>query len=512
MKSLRQLINLLVTSGVVALGLLATASFLGTAQSDTAVQRALMAKDVTADILPPPMYLVELRLVLSQAVEGSLPVARAQAELSQLEKDYADRVAYWRSHPPAGLETYLLGAQHESAQRFMMSAETVLKAVSSGDNAAAATALKAAHAAYLTHRAGVDVTVRASTAFSNVVVADHERAVQSSAWILGSLLFVSFALLMFFGWWTQRGVRAVLGGEPEQMATVARAVSRGNLAVHVPVAPGDNTSVMAAMATMCERLAQLVSQVRASSSGIASGSGQIATGSTDLRHRTGEQASELQQTAAAMEQISSTVENNADTAGQATRLANSASAVATRGAEVMHRVVSTMDDITASSKKIADITSVIDGIAFQTNILALNAAVEAARAGEQGRGFAVVASEVRSLAQRSAAAAKEISSLIGSSVEKVETGSQLVGDAGSTMNDIVAQVKRVADLIGEISLATSEQKNGIGMISGAITKLDTATQQNAVLAEESASAAHSLTRQVEDLVRTVGDFQLEARR
>lgn len=510
MKSLRQLINLLVASGLVASTLLAASSWRGMAQTDTAVHRALVSKDVTADILPPPMYLIELRLVLSQAVEGSMPLDRARAESARLESEYGDRVRYWRARPPFGLESALLGTQHEAAQRFFGSARAVLDALGSGDRAALAASLQSANGVYLEHRAGVDETVKASAAFAEVVLADYQAVSKATVWLQAGVFLLASVLLLLFGRWAHRSVRATVGGEPDQLASIAREVAHGNLSIKVPVASGDTTSVMAAMCTMCERLTLLVSAVRSSSNGIAGGSSQIASGSADLRHRTGEQATELQQTASAMERISSTVQNNADIAGQATRLANSATAVATQGAEMMHRVVNTMEDITASSKKIADITSVIDDIAFQTNILALNAAVEAARAGEQGRGFAVVATEVRGLAQRSAAAAREISKLIGSSVERVEAGSLLVGDAGATMSDIMTQVKRVADLIGQISHASSEQKHGIGLISGAITKLDTSTQQNAVLADESASAAQGLSAQVEELVRMVNGFQLRA--
>ena len=499
----------MIASGLGSVAVLTASSFIGTHRANEAMQQALVAKDVTADILPPPMYLIETRLVLSQAVEGSMPVERARSEFARLEKEYQDRVTYWSAHPPAGLVTSLMGPQHEAALRFFKAAGPVLQAKAAGNAAAAAVALAAAHTAYLDHRAGVDATVTAAASFSDRVLAEHDRVVATTHWIQALAFIAASILLLGLGRWIRRGVRGMLGGEPDQLVSVASAVTRGHLSVHVPVAAGDTFSVMASMAAMCARLTQLVGLVRDSSEGIASGSAQIASGSAELRRRTSEQAGELQQTAAAMEQISSTVENNADTAGQAAQLAGSASAVATLGAEVMHRVVATMDDITASSKKIADITSVIDGIAFQTNILALNAAVEAARAGEQGRGFAVVASEVRSLAQRCAAAAKEISGLIGSSVEKVETGSRLVGDAGATMNDIVAQVRRVADLIGEISHATREQKIGIGTISGAITQLEAATQQNVALAEASASVSDRLSEQVGELLRTVDGFQIE---
>ena len=299
-----------------------------------------------------------------------------------------------------------------------------------------------------------------------------------------------------------------LGAEPAALGEAARRVAAGDLSPVPGAHAAPHGSVLAYLSEMQASLARVVGQVRQASDSIATGSSEIATGNADLSQRTEAQASNLQQTAASMSQMNNTVKNNADAARQATALAASASAVAEKGGRVVVQVVSTMDDITASSKKIADIIGVIDGIAFQTNILALNAAVEAARAGEQGRGFAVVAGEVRSLAQRSADAAKEIKLLIGTSVEKVETGSRLVGDAGATMDDIVAQVKRVADLIGEISSATLEQTSGIGQVSNAVMQLDQATQQNAALVEQSAAAAMSLKQQAAGLAEVVNVFKL----
>ena len=290
----------------------------------------------------------------------------------------------------------------------------------------------------------------------------------------------------------------------------AQIIAEGDLTQPIDVQGHDESAeLLRALAQMQESLRTLVGQVRSTSDSIGTASAEIATGNQDLSQRTEQTASNLQQAASSMEQLTGTVKQSADSARQANQLASSAAEVAQRGGVVVAQVVSTMDEINASSKKIADIIGVIDGIAFQTNILALNAAVEAARAGEQGRGFAVVASEVRSLAQRSAEAAREIKALIGASVEKVEGGSRLVADAGATMNEIVNSVKRVSDIIGEITAASAEQSDGIGQINGSVTQLDQMTQQNAALVEESAAAAESLKAQAAALAQVVGTFKVD---
>jgi len=318
------------------------------------------------------------------------------------------------------------------------------------------------------------------------------------ACLIGGVLAVTIA----------RGLLKQLGGEPGYAASVAQRISAGDLASDVRVGNDDNTSLLFAMKSMQSSLAKVVSHVRQGSESVATASSQIAQGNMELSGRTEQQASTLQETAASMEELSSTVKQNADNASQANEFALGATTVAIQGGDVVAKVVDTMKDINESSNRIGDIIGVIDGIAFQTNILALNAAVEAARAGEEGRGFAVVASEVRSLAQRSAAAAKEIKALINASIERVACGTALVDQAGDTMREVVSAIERVTVMMGEISASTKAQNVGVAQVGSAVAQMDRATQQNAALVEESAAAAESLRDQASELVQAVAVFKL----
>ncbi|MBL8359924.1 MAG: HAMP domain-containing protein [Rubrivivax sp.] len=330
----------------------------------------------------------------------------------------------------------------------------------------------------------------------------HARDV---AVLAGSILAVALALGVAFAWWITRSITVPLAAA----VGAARRVAGGDLTGAIDVSSADELGeLLAAMRDMQSSLARTVSLVRDNAENVATAGSQIAQGNADLSSRTERQASALQQTSATMSELSDTVRHNADSARQASQLAQSASEVAQQGGAVVGEVVETMKGINEASRRIAEIIGTIDGIAFQTNILALNAAVEAARAGEQGRGFAVVAGEVRGLAQRAGEAAREIRSLIGASVERVEAGSALVGRAGETMTDVVAAVRRVSDIVGEISSSSGEQAVGVTQIGQAVAQLDQVTQQNSALVEESAAAAESLKQQAGQLVGAVAVFRV----
>jgi methyl-accepting chemotaxis protein len=337
---------------------------------------------------------------------------------------------------------------------------------------------------------------------------DLEQEFRSELISAGIWLAVIGALLSGLVFLLVRSVEKTLGGDPEVAVAVAHRIAAGDLGAEVVLRAGDSDSLMAAMKAMRDALAGIVSNVRAGTDLIATASGEIASGNLDLSSRTEEQASSLEETAASMEELTTTVKQSAENARQASELAESATGVAGRGGVVVGKVVETMTSINDSSKKIVDIISVIDGIAFQTNILALNAAVEAARAGEQGRGFAVVAGEVRNLAQRSAAAAREIKTLIGDSVARVGDGTRLVEEAGATMEEIVVSVRRVSGMISAISTAAQEQGAGIEHVNQAIAQMDQVTQQNAALVEEAAAASEAMQEQAAKLAQVVSVFKL----
>ncbi|ATF89454.1 methyl-accepting chemotaxis protein [Burkholderia gladioli] len=338
-------------------------------------------------------------------------------------------------------------------------------------------------------------------------VATYSNVRALIAVIAGSALLVAVGTTILIA----RSILRQLGGEPSMAQYAAAQIADGNLMIDLPVTRGDSSSLMASLETMRAKLASIVQGIKTSAESISIAAGEVAQGNVDLSQRTEEQAASLEETAASMEELTSTVKQNTDNARQGSTLAAAASQTASSGGEVVRQVVGTMADITSSSQKVSEIISVIEGIAFQTNILALNAAVEAARAGEQGRGFAVVAGEVRTLAQRSAVAAKEIKALIETSVSHVAAGSQLVSSAGATMDEIVRSVRRVTDIMGEIASASAEQGTGIEQVNVAVTQMDEVTQQNAALVEQATAAAQSMADQAESLRAAVSIFKVESR-
>ncbi|MDD3017160.1 MAG: methyl-accepting chemotaxis protein [Comamonas sp.] len=386
--------------------------------------------------------------------------------------------------------------------------QAIIAQVKAGDTAAAQTLWTQAKPQYVQWLAAINKLIDFK---EGRIQKTNQSAMYEADSFLG-VMFIALGLALVLSatvaWLVARSIVRQLGAEPVALAEVASQVAQGDLQPVAGTGQAEPGSVLASLGAMQASLARVVGQVRQASNAVTLGSEEIAAGNIGLLQRTEEQASNLQHAASSMEQMTASVKNNADSARQATQVATLASEAAHKGGAVVEQVVSTMQEITASSHKMSDIIGVIDSIAFQTNILALNAAVEAARAGEQGRGFAVVAGEVRALAQRSADAAKEIKGLIDSSVAKVEQGARLVGDAGSTMTDIVQQAQRVAGLIAEISTATAEQTDGIAQVGEAVAHLDRSTQQNAALVEESAAAAQTLKQQAAQLAETVSVFRL----
>jgi methyl-accepting chemotaxis protein len=364
---------------------------------------------------------------------------------------------------------------------------------------------------------GLDAeSLRLLQATSQALADDSARVAQAAnregaraTWLSVLFMAVTAAIGVCIALWISRSLLHTLGGDPTDAKHAATLIARGDLSHPVPLRPGDTESLMAALGEMRSRLAAIVGDVRGHAQRVASAAAEIASGNSDLSTRAEQQTAELQQTAASMEQLSSTVRQNARSASASSQLAADASKIAQVGGTVFAEVVGTMKGINDGARRVADITGVIDGIAFQTNILALNAAVEAARAGDQGRGFAVVAAEVRQLAQRSAQAAKEISALIGASVERVEHGSVLVDKAGETMHEVVAAIDSVAHEVNEISSASGAQSAEVESVSVSVQRMDQVTQQNASLVQQSASAAEQLRVEAERLVAAVAVFTLE---
>ncbi|MCG8987077.1 methyl-accepting chemotaxis protein [Delftia acidovorans] len=430
----------------------------------------------------------------------------SEKQLEQLQRRLAERKKAYEPLLSSDEERRLYAQLVQERERYQQLSQQVLALSRQGEKEKAQAVLGGESLKLYNDSSNtLDLLVKLNSDAALQESRNAEAVYGRSVVVLSVAALAAVLLAVLAGLWLTRSIRAPLA----HAVDAADRVANGDLGGTIRIDRHDETGLLlGALQRMQSSLVQTVRSVRQNAEGVASASAQIASGNADLSSRTEEQASALEQTAASMEELGSTVRQNADNARQANQLALNASSVARRGGDVVAEAVETMKGINDSSRRIGDIIGVIDSIAFQTNILALNAAVEAARAGEQGRGFAVVAGEVRSLAQRSAEAAKEIKALITASVERVEQGSQLVDRAGTTMTEVVAAIGRVTDIMGEISSASTEQSSGVAQVGEAVTQMDQATQQNAALVEESAAAAASLRKQAQDLVEAVAVFQL----
>ena len=474
-------------------------------------QKIVQSKDLIADVLPPPEYILESYLVSFQllATEDRAEQAQLIARFNTLKRDYDERHAFWKGATlDADIAGLLLNKAHAPALAFYTVAlQQFIPAIEAQDKAGAAVAMKKMTISYAQHLQAIKQLVEMTSQRASAIEADSSARITVAGSLLLAILLVSLG--------TAIGVAVLISKsitKPLQDAVhVARIVASGDLRSHIATDYRDEPGeLMRALKSMTESLRHTVGRVRGGTETISTASQEIAAGNLDLSARTEAQAGALEQTSSAMQQLTSNVQQNAESAQQANQLVLSASAVAVQGGQVVERVVATMVSIKDSSNRIVEIISVIDGIAFQTNILALNAAVEAARAGELGRGFAVVASEVRALAQRSATAAREIKQLIAESVEKVELGSNLADEAGGTMKQIVSSVQQVAGIMGEIAVASQEQNDGIKQVNQAISQMDAVTQQNAALVEQSAAAAASMQEQADSMMQDMRMFTLLA--
>ncbi|EJN02585.1 methyl-accepting chemotaxis protein [Herbaspirillum sp. YR522] len=469
-------------------------------------------KDLIADIMPPPQYIIESYLVaLDLTIAPPGERAALVKKLKSLKSDYDQRYTYWANQDvePA-LKQQLLDTAGKPAQAFYRIAfERLLPALEQGDQAEVAAAFEQLKNQYERHRQAITALVELSSTQNARTEAEAAQLLDDANTIMLLILLGAMGLAVATSAAIARSILHQVGGELTDASQIAGQIAAGDMTAQVKLRAGDKSSVMAAMKQMCESLSGIVGQVRTSSQTIAATSSQIAAGNLDLSARTEQQAGALEKTATSMEQVTATVRQNADHARKADLMANSAYDIAAKGGAIVGDVVHTMESINQSARKIGDIISVIDSIAFQTNILALNAAVEAARAGAQGRGFAVVAAEVRGLAQHSANAAREVKALIDQSLERVNAGSDLVSQAGTTMEQIVFSVRSVTQVIGQITLASNEQLVGIEQVNQAISQIDAVTQQNTALVEEAAGATCALRDEAQQLTQTVALFKLD---
>ncbi|MBL8329836.1 MAG: HAMP domain-containing protein [Rubrivivax sp.] len=493
------LLSVLILCACVAVGMRVTQAL--TAHS----HKALVAKDVVSDILPPPVYLIELRLVLSQLSEGTLEPAAARAEIQRLSKAYGDRVRHWVDSPPFGLETHLLGRQHEHAQAFMAQAQTVMKLHEAGDDIAARQALAEAHRMYRAHREAVDQTVAAGAALAQEAIGDFHATADRTQRLLLGVLLLGMVCMLGLSWVLSRSILRPV----QQARDLAMAVAAGDLRHRAAVKGEDEAAqLIRSLNAMCESLVGLVGDVRQRGLSLAQASEEIAAGSHDLQQRADKHQSELRSTGQALKAVTGFVSQNAQAAEDASQLAKETGQTATAGVAAVERVGHTMQGITRSSNRVADMVGLIQGIAFQTNLLALNAAVEAARAGEQGKGFAVVAAEVRLLAARTDAAAKEIKTLVETSRVDVLAGGPLTEGATQSIQQMVGQVNSMSSLVQGIWETTFAQSSGINMLDESMDVLARDAESQLALVEQTTDLALGLQEHAGALTQAVRVFQL----
>jgi methyl-accepting chemotaxis protein len=472
--------------------------------------RIVQSKDLIADILPPPAYILESYLVTLQLLHGAEPAAQDKLieRLATQKKEYDARHEYWIGRNlEKELDVLLAKDAHDPAVAFYdMAFKEFVPALRERNNQAASAAMARMSEVYERHRLAIDRAVQLAAARASGDETHAASRIRSAEILLFAILVLSLGVATWVAIVIARAVIAPLSAA----TAAARRIADGDLSGEVGRATGTQETAMLieSLSAMQDTLRKITTDIRNAASNVDARSGEIARGNADLSSRTEQQASSLEETTASLEELTSTVQKNAENVRKVNQKMTEASEIAVRGGGVVRDVVVTMSGISGSSKKIADIISVIDSIAFQTNILALNAAVEAARAGEQGRGFAVVAGEVRNLAQRSAAAAKEIKELISTSVAKVDTGGKLVDQAGKTMNEVVTAVKRLTEIMGQITGASQEQSSGLDQINQAIVQMDQMTQQNTALVEEAAAAAESLSEEAHNLLKAASAFKM----